>query len=98
MTDTSWIQGLQMILPAERISTADDDLLQHSYDAWPMAARWRQQGKAEHMPDVIVRPLDTEEVSLVLSWASLHKVAVTPWGAGSSVTGAPLAWHGGISL
>jgi alkyldihydroxyacetonephosphate synthase len=98
MTETSWIQNLQAILPTERISTANDDLLQHSYDTGPVAIKWRQQGKAEHMPDVILRPLDTDEVSRVLSWATQRKVAVTPWGAGSSVTGAPLAWRGGISL
>jgi alkyldihydroxyacetonephosphate synthase len=38
-----------------------------------------------------------EIVSQVLAWARARGIAVTPWGLGSSVTGAPLA-AGGIAL
>jgi alkyldihydroxyacetonephosphate synthase len=98
MTKALWLPGLQAVLPPERISTLDDDLLRHSYDTWPMATKWRQLGKQDHRPDVVVRPTHTVEVSCLLSWASKTSVAVTPWGAGSSVTGAPLPTRGGVSL
>lgn len=98
MIEALWLPSLHAALPSERISIRDDDLLGHSYDTWPVATKWRQLGKQEHRPDVVVRPLYTAEVSRLLYWASMTSVAVTPWGAGSSVTGAPLPMHGGVSL
>jgi alkyldihydroxyacetonephosphate synthase len=98
MTEATWLSGLREVFPADRIGTQNDDLLRHSYDSWPVAIKWRQLGKQDYRPDAVVRPLTTAEVSRVLAWASKSGVAVTPWGAGSSVTGAPLPTRGGISL
>lgn len=49
-------------------------------------------------PELVVRPRNQDEVSRLLAWANQRGVAVTPWGAGSAVTGAPLPTRGGISL
>jgi alkyldihydroxyacetonephosphate synthase len=46
----------------------------------------------------VVRPEGTGAVAALLRWASERQVPVTPWGLGSSVTGAPLALHGGVLL
>ena len=80
------------------VSTTEDDLTAHSYDAWPMAAKWRMQHLQPFRPDLVVRPTTVDQVSRLLTWASGHGVPVTPWGLGSSVTGAPLPMHGGIAL
>ncbi len=98
MPANTWHDSLLQVIPSEQVSTDDDDLLRHSYDTWPVATKWRQQGKQLYRPDVVVRPLGTAEVSRLLAWAGKTGVAVTPWGAGSSVTGAPLPMRGGISL
>ena len=76
----------------------DEALDLHSYDIWPAAAKWKLQGKQPYRPDVVVRPLSTDQVSRVLYWATRNAVPVTPWGLGSSVTGAALPMRGGISL
>ena len=96
-TDT-WLAELRTVIAPERVSTSEADLDVHSYDCWPVAVKWRQQGKRPCAPVAVVRPLNIAEVSLLLSWASERGVAVTPWGAGSAVTGAPLPLSGGISL
>ena len=93
-----WIDSLSELIGPERVISDSADLLSHSYDAWPVAAKWRQQGKQPYQPDVIVRPIDIVDVSRLLKWASENRVPVTPWGAGSSVTGAPLPLQGGITL
>jgi len=49
-------------------------------------------------PDVIVFPSNTEEVSRILALASVHRLPVTPRGAGTSVTGAIIPCYGGIVL
>jgi alkyldihydroxyacetonephosphate synthase len=45
-----------------------------------------------------VCPVSAQQVSQLLHWASRQHIPVTPWGLGSSVTGAPLALKGGVSL
>lgn len=49
-------------------------------------------------PDAVVRPESTEEVSAVLSAATEHGVPVTPYAAGTSLEGNPVAAHHGISM
>ncbi|HKK98978.1 MAG TPA: FAD-linked oxidase C-terminal domain-containing protein [Desulfotignum sp.] len=49
----------------------------------------------ESMPDAVIFPETTEEVSQILSLATAHKIPVTGRGAGTSVCGAPVpARHG----
>jgi glycolate oxidase len=49
-------------------------------------------------PDLVVRPLTTEEVSRVMAVAFEHEIPVTPRGAASGRTGGSIPLKGGISL
>jgi glycolate oxidase len=49
-------------------------------------------------PDLVVRPLTTEEVSGVMAVAFEHEIPVTPRGAASGRTGGSIPLKGGISL
>ena len=49
-------------------------------------------------PDLVVYPSSTEEVSRVLAVANERRVAVTPFGAGSSLEGHVIPTRAGISL
>ncbi len=95
---TSWLESLKQIIEPVAISVAPETLQDHSYDWWPLATKWRQQGLQPYAPDVVVSPKTAEDISRLLVWANENSVPVTPWGAGSSVTGAPLPTQGGISL
>ncbi len=83
---------------ASRISTVDGDILDHSYDAWPVSVKERQAGENKHRPDAVVSVVSTKEVSAVLNYANNNGIPVTAWGLGSSVVGSPLAEKGGICL
>ncbi|MBF0234960.1 MAG: FAD-binding protein [Desulfamplus sp.] len=50
------------------------------------------------MPDAVVFPGSTSEVSEILKLASLEKIPVIPRGSGSGMTGGSLAVHGGIVM
>lgn len=91
-------QALADLIGEEFLSVRDEDLEFHGYDVWPAAAKWKLQGKQPTRPEVVARPVNEGQVSKLLAWASQEGIPVTPWGLGSSVTGAPLALHGGISL
>jgi glycolate oxidase subunit GlcD len=49
-------------------------------------------------PDIVVKPKSTIEVSKILKFAFENDVPVTPWGAGTSLEGQSLAFHGGITI
>ncbi|WP_251551634.1 FAD-binding oxidoreductase [Neobacillus muris] len=62
-----------------------------------------QHGKDEsyhrpHLPDVVVFPANTEEVSRILKYANEHEVPIIPFGLGSSVEGQVIPYQGGISI
>lgn len=92
------IDSLAEVLPADRISVADDEIAAHSYDAWPVAIKWRQQNLQPCKPDAVVKPQNAEEVATIVRWANATATPITPWGLGSAVTGACLTEHGGITV
>jgi glycolate oxidase len=64
-------------------------------------ASYRQDRAADPnagTPLAVVRPRRTEEVQAVMRWATAHKVAVVPRGAGTGLSGGATALDGGIVL
>ena len=80
---------LSGIVGAENVSVAAADREQRSKD---MSAH------TPHLPDVVVWPASTSEVSAVLQHANTHGIPVVAWGAGTSLEGNPIPLHGGIML
>ncbi|MFJ8261029.1 FAD-binding oxidoreductase [Rummeliibacillus sp. NPDC094406] len=78
----------QIITDHSRIFTDAADLCSYAYDA----------SFGEYMPDIVVQPLSTKEVSDILKFANIHKVPVYPRGQGTSLSGGPLPVQGGIVL
>ena len=50
------------------------------------------------LPEVVVKPSDTEEVSKIMALCNKHRIPVTVQGARSGLTGSGLAVHGGVAL
>jgi alkyldihydroxyacetonephosphate synthase len=98
MISDTMIASLKQLLGEQVVSVTEDAVLGHSYDAWPVAVKWKLEGKQPLKPDVVVYASTLEQISRLLRWASERRVAITPWGAGSSVTGASLPLDGGICL
>lgn len=82
------IKILQDIVGAEHVTTERADRICYSYDA-------TQQ---KFLPDVVVYPADTRQISLVLKMANAEGIPVFPRGAGSGFTGGSLPTKGGIVL
>jgi glycolate oxidase len=58
----------------------------------------RDMSVHEGVPELLLFPQTTEQVSKILELANAEKIAVTPRGSGTSVTGAIVANEGGIVL
>lgn len=80
---------LQTIYPPERMSLTRAIREQHARD---------QSAHEAHLPDMVVWPLTTDEVSRTLALANDARVPVTAWGAGTSIEGNPIPVHGGVVL
>jgi D-lactate dehydrogenase (cytochrome) len=80
---------LTVLLSPDRVSTqsADLELAAHDESACPPS-----------LPDIVVWPLTTEEVSRVVRCAYEKNIALTARGAGSSLEGNPIPVRGGIVL
>jgi glycolate oxidase len=66
-----------------------------------IVASYRQdwaKDPAAGTPIAVVRPTTTDEIQTVLRWASAHRVAVVPRGAGTGLSGGATALDGGIVL
>jgi glycolate oxidase len=83
---------LRDIVGPENILDSDLDRFGYSYDSSfvPLLP--------PNKPDIIVRPLTTEEVSKTMAVAFEYAIPVTPRGAASGRTGGSIPLKGGISL
>jgi glycolate oxidase len=77
---------LERTLAPDRVLASPEAKITYSYDASRLAAS----------PDLVVRPLTTEEVAAVMRVAYAHGAPVTARGAGSGLTGGSVPAVGGI--
>ncbi|MFT7587571.1 MAG: D-lactate dehydrogenase (cytochrome) [Cellvibrionaceae bacterium] len=83
------LEQLRMIVGDEHASSTEADRTLHSH------------GQSSHpavLPDFVVWPNSTEEVSAIVKIAAKYKIAVTAWGAGTSLEGHVIPLKKGISL
>ena len=91
-------QQLAELLGQEAVLTEPRDLAIHSKDLSPSRLIQQRAGVEDaELPEAVVRPADTRDVSEVLRWADAEKVPVVPRGGGSNVVRG-IAPSGGIVL
>ncbi len=79
---------LKKILGEERYFESEEVLVSYSYDAF----------MAEGRPEVVLFPMNTDEVSKIMMVASREKIPVTARGAGTNLTGGSVPTRGGIVM
>jgi glycolate oxidase len=89
MLEKKVISQLGKIVGKDALLTSKEDLNAYSYDG---TTTWT------HVPDVVVLPTATEQVSQILKLADENKIPVTPRGAGTNVSGGSIPIKGGIVL
>jgi glycolate oxidase len=82
------LQKFVSIVGPERCKTSKEDLLTYSYDAYIR----------EFLPDAVLFPKSSQEISEIMRTASANNVFVTPRGAGSGLGGEALAKRGGVVI
>ena len=87
----SIIQELKKICGEANVNAEPEKMEAYSHDETPA----EDYG---HMPDVVVHPASTEEVSRIMQLANRERIPVTPRGAGSGLSGGAIPIYGGIVL
>lgn len=80
---------MQSIVGRENVLVAKEDLYSYSYDG---TTTW------SHIPDLVVLPTSSTEISQILRLANEHRIPITPRGAGTNVSGGSIPIMGGIVL
>ena len=96
--DAMILTELEDAVGKENCSTREIDKLTHSVDYYWLSRMWVDKGENPPVPDFVVHPGSTEEVSKVLKIANYYKLPVVPWGGGSGSQGAAMPMAGGIIL
>ena len=81
-------QALEDIVGKDNVSDALIDLVTYSYDA----------SEYHHRPEAAVWAETTQQISAILKLAGVHKIPVTPRGAGTGLSGVTVPLLGGIVL
>ena len=82
------VSTLAAIVGRDNVSTSTVDRITHSFDAT----------QRQCLPDLVVHPANTEEISRIVRLANAESIPLLPRGAGSGFTGGSLPIHGGIVL
>ncbi|RMI32825.1 FAD-binding oxidoreductase [Nocardia stercoris] len=79
--------ALAAVVGVGNLSTAHGDRLRHAGGkSTPDLLRRRADG-VQAAPDAVLFPADHDEVAAVLAYCSAHRIAVVPFGGGTSVVG-----------
>lgn len=89
---------LKAIVGLNNVSTKDVDLLAYTKDSTLLAFNWEMEGKIAGLPDFIIWPETTEQISEILKLANQEKIPVIPYGEGSGVVGGSIPLYGGIII
>jgi D-lactate dehydrogenase (cytochrome) len=81
------LKNLKDIVGERFVSTGESVLNLHSHD---------ESYHTPALPDAVVWPHNTGEVSRIVRYASERKIAVTAWGVGTSLEGNPIPVNHGI--
>jgi len=86
--DQASVTALQQAVGEENVSTAVEKLMVYSFDSTFQ----------NHMPEIFVKPHTVEEVAAVVKIAAAYGLPLTVRGAGTSLSGGPVAMQGGILM
>lgn len=83
------LEYFQKILGNEYVMTDVESLNHYAHD---------ETLDLHFLPDMVLRPSTTEEVSLIMNYCNKYNIQVTPRGAGTGLSGGALPHLGGIVL
>ncbi|HSV41410.1 MAG TPA: FAD-binding oxidoreductase [Nocardioidaceae bacterium] len=91
------LDGLRQAVGADHVHTDDETRIRRTRGKSTPDLLKLRAGDASDAPDAVVRPVTHDEVAAVVRWCSEHRVALVPFGGGTSVVGGLAARRDGFS-
>jgi glycolate oxidase len=83
------ISFFKEIISAEYVFTDNQSIFNYSHD---------ETEDLSYLPEVVLKPVNSEEISKILKYCNLQKIPVTPCGARTGLSGGSLPIFGGVAL
>jgi len=84
-----FISRLKELCAPDRVITDPEKLIDYGHDESP---------ETPHLPDVLIKPLNAEEIAGIIKLAREEMVPVTPRGLGTGLAGGAVPSYGGIVI
>lgn len=94
----SVIADFQAMLGPENVATDDLSRLRVAYGKTMLDLMRLREGIAENLPDAVLHPRDRHDVIRIVAYCAEHRIPITPFGGGTSVTRGVECMKGGVSL
>ena len=83
------VNELTVIAGADNVFTDQESIFKYSKD---------ETEDLSFFPDIVIKPKTVEQISSILKYCNDHKIAVTPRGGGTGLSGGALPVRGGVVL
>jgi alkyldihydroxyacetonephosphate synthase len=91
------LTGLRALVGEDHVRVDHETRVRHTRGRSTTDLLRMRQGDAADAPDAVVLPAGHEEVAAVVTWCSEHRVALVPFGGGTSVVGGLVARREGYA-
>ncbi len=92
------ITELEAIVGPNFVISDEADRIGYSVDYFWVPRLLIDRGEELPLPDVVVQPGTTEEVSKVVKLANIYRIPIIPYGGGSGSQGGIMPVYGGITM
>lgn len=86
---TAILNRFQEIVGKDQVLVDKETLMEYSHD---------ETEKLVYIPEVVIKPSNTEEIAAIMKLCNEHQIPVTPRGAGTGLSGGALPHLGGVLL
>lgn len=86
---TAILNRFQEIVGKDQVLADKETLMEYSHD---------ETEKLVYIPEVVIKPSNTEEIAAIMKLCNEHQIPVTPRGAGTGLSGGALPHLGGVLL
>jgi alkyldihydroxyacetonephosphate synthase len=95
--DAEHLAGLAALVGPEHVRTDHESRVRHTRGKSTADLLRMRSGDGADAPDAVLLPADHDEVLAVVLWCAEHRVALVPFGGGTSVVGGLAARHDGYA-
>lgn len=86
---TAILNAFKEIVGKDQVLADEEALMEYSHD---------ETEKLIYLPEVVIKPSNTEEIAAIMKLCNEHSIPVTPRGAGTGLSGGALPHLGGVLL